>query len=109
MAVTVSGWLSGFQLCYIILILLLPDILSRPLTLEDLDQFTTLTKTSPEGVAFTGSAPYEWQEISFLQHHRRSPIHMHLPQEVGRTVYKRIWQYKPPPTNACSDPRLSNK
>ena len=91
-------------------ILFLPDFLSRPLTSETLDRFVALTKTSHHGIPFAASAPHEWTEMSFLQYHRRSPVHMHLPQEAGQTMSTKIWQYQPPPANTGADSiQLANR
>lgn len=70
-----------------------PAILSQPLTSKDLDEFSIFTQTSSKGIPFSGSAPHGWREVSLLQHHRRTPIHMHLQHEELEDT--RIWQYQP--------------
>ena len=61
---------------------------------DQLDEFTSLIRTSPEGILFSGSAPYNWEEISLFQYYRRNPIHMHFRAGLeGRGT--RVWQYHP--------------
>lgn len=80
-----------------------PAILSHPMTAEEIQRFLDVTKTSSVGVPFSGTASHEWQPISLLQHHRRSPIHVHLPQEgaglvvsrSGSTAYPQVAEREP--------------
>ena len=66
------------------------------MTAEEIQRFLDVTKTSSVGVPFSGTASHEWQPISLLQHHRRSPIHVHLPQEGGGAGGVQIWQHRLP-------------
>ena len=101
-----SSTASSSSMCMILLCTVCHDItiaavLGRPLTSSELDQLLLLTQTASEGVPFSGSTPGDWREISLLQYHRQSPIHLHKDRrrgkkEEGAGQTSRIWQYQPP-------------
>lgn len=77
--------------------------LAKRLSLSSLSQLLSLTYTSPVGVAYSGSAPQYWREISLQQYHRKVPTHMHGPSPGNRdnhtpSDHTRVWQYLPPPS-----------
>lgn len=81
----------------------LPALLTQRLPPALLDHLLSLTYTSPVGVAYTGSTPPHWQEISLQQYHRKVPTHMHtVPGDCSSESqapdrHTRVWQYLPPP------------
>lgn len=83
--------------------LVLAGLLTQRLAPSLLDHLLSLTYTSPVGVAYTGSTPPHWQEISLQQYHRKVPTHMHTvpgdpsSESHAPNSHTRVWQYLPPP------------
>ena len=89
------------MVCYVGLVL--AALLTQRLTPALLDHLLSLTYTSPVGVAYTGSTPSHWREISLQQYHRKVPTHMHTvpgdpsSESHAPDSHTRVWQYLPPP------------